>query len=155
MNRDDIIWLAGLLEGEGSFIFGGKTNRHKVRICLAMTDKDVVEKVALLFGTKCTEEKRNNKPEHYRQCWRTVIQGGKAVEVMKSILPWMGQRRSKRINDLIQRYEDRPIRHYEPKTNPDLIKELVNNGMSYRQIEILTGCGRTSVYRIVHGKNKS
>ena len=48
MNDDDdrsaaeIAWLAGLLEGEGSFMPGPPSNPRMPIICLAMNDADVM-----------------------------------------------------------------------------------------------------------------
>ena len=48
--RDDLMWLAGLLEGEGSFlmarnIVAGKVYRYP-KITVNMTDRDVIEHAA-------------------------------------------------------------------------------------------------------------
>lgn len=52
----DIDWLAGLLEGEGSFS-GGRGKRGSLSIDLVMTDQDVVEKVARLWAAKIRPRK--------------------------------------------------------------------------------------------------
>lgn len=49
MNHDDTIWLAGLLEGEGTFdLHRGKYPRVRV----GMTDRDVVGRAATLMDTR-------------------------------------------------------------------------------------------------------
>lgn len=50
MEKHEIIWLAGLLEGEGCFNY--RADRKQARISVEMTDQDVLERVAGLFGTK-------------------------------------------------------------------------------------------------------
>ena len=44
-----LYWLAGILEGEGSFMKGVPSNPNSPRIAIQMTDKDVLEKVAAIF----------------------------------------------------------------------------------------------------------
>ncbi len=50
----ELLWLAGILEGEGYFHLynnhasNGKTYQY-ARICLGMTDKDVIEKVCSMW----------------------------------------------------------------------------------------------------------
>jgi hypothetical protein len=51
LSKVDIAWLAGLLEGEGSFMRGKR--KDAPGISLAMTDRDVVERAAKLLRTKC------------------------------------------------------------------------------------------------------
>lgn len=52
ISNEDLHWLAGLLEGEGSFLKGPPSApRHPV-VALQMTDEDVVSRVAAMFGRK-------------------------------------------------------------------------------------------------------
>lgn len=94
-NRDDIIWLAGLLEGEGTF----DAHRGKYpRVRLAMTDRDVVGRAASLMDTKIrlSLHKAPAQPT-----WHAEISGQRAAEIMCEILPFMGTRRSGRIASVL------------------------------------------------------
>lgn len=90
-DRDDILWLAGLLEGEGSF--DSHRGRYP-RIRLAMTDRDIVGRAATLMDTtiRLTLHEAPSKPT-----WHTEVSGGRAAAIMEAILPHMGARRSQRI----------------------------------------------------------
>ncbi len=91
----DVIWLAGLLEGEGTFdIHRGKYPRVRV----GMTDRDVVGRVATLIGSKVTA--RYHKAP-YQATWHAEVTGDKAQAVMAAILPFMGTRRSGRIATIL------------------------------------------------------
>lgn len=52
----DVAWIAGLFEGEGTI--SHSYNRFKgtkqYRLVICMTDKDVVEKAALIWGARVT-----------------------------------------------------------------------------------------------------
>lgn len=109
MTEAELAWLAGLLEGEGSFLlaysrFNGKRYTY-ARISVQMADRDVIERVASLTKTKCkiftdkvraTEKIRASKPLH-----RAWVNGAAAVELMVQLRPWMGQRRQIRIDEVL------------------------------------------------------
>jgi len=94
-NPDDVIWLAGLLEGEGSFdLHRGKYPRVRV----GMTDRDVVGRAATLLGARV---RVSLKPPPYRATWHAEVTGWKAALVMRAILPHMGARRSGKIAEVL------------------------------------------------------
>lgn len=86
--RDDVIWLAGLLEGEGTF----DAHRGKYpRVRVGMTDRDVVGRAATLMGSRVTLRLLKAPAQ---ATWHAEISGAKAVAVMQAVLPHMGSRRS-------------------------------------------------------------
>lgn len=94
-DRDDLLWLAGLLEGEGSF--DAQRGRYP-RIRLAMTDRDVVGRAASLMDTSI---RLSLHPAPVKATWHAEIQGDRAARIMREILPHMGARRSQRIADVL------------------------------------------------------
>lgn len=58
----DLAWLIGILEGEGSFYANKKP--QPPRVSVNMTDKDIIEKVAKLFGNKQIYEKKKSQDHH-------------------------------------------------------------------------------------------
>lgn len=94
-DRDDLLWLAGLLEGEGSF----DAHRGKYpRVRLAMTDRDVVGRAASLMDTSL---RLALHPAPAKATWHSEVSGQKAAEIMRAILPHMGARRSQKIADVL------------------------------------------------------
>ena len=91
----DLVWLAGLLEGEGSF--DAHRGRYP-RIRLAMTDRDVVGRAASLMDTKI---RLSLHPAPASATWHSEVSGPRAAEIMRAILPHMGSRRSGRIADVL------------------------------------------------------
>lgn len=97
-DRDDVVWLSGLLEGEGTF----DLQRGKYpRVRLSMTDRDVVGRAATLFGSSI----RLTLKSHDKPTWHAERQGPAAVEIMRAILPWMGARRSQKIAEILATVE--------------------------------------------------
>ena len=99
--REEIIWLSALLEGEGTFVLmqcGQDRKYFTVKIGVQMCDRDVIEHAARLIGGivhTC------NPKGGYRPIHSTSIYGEKARWVMRQILPYMGERRSAKIRELL------------------------------------------------------
>lgn len=99
LQEKELYWLAGLLEGEGYFQTKKKTSPL---IALEMTDEDIMKRVCSLIGTSYCKPKVR-KPTH-KQSFKTTLKGAKAIDLMKQILPIMGERRAQRIRECIDSY---------------------------------------------------
>ena len=95
MSRDDLIWLAGLLEGEGCFDL--HRGRYP-RIRLGMKDRDVVGRAATLLGARV---RVTFHPAPKAAMWHTEISGAAALDLLTALLPHMGVRRSAKIAEII------------------------------------------------------
>jgi len=95
--ESELYWLAGLLEGEGSFVKGPPSNPRCPIVQLQMTDKDVIEHAARLFA-RCTTpwDRRSARPR--RRTYTTKIRGVAAVMVMRTLYQVMGSRRQRQID---------------------------------------------------------
>lgn len=104
LHREDAAWLAGLLDGEGCF----DAPRGNPRIRVKMSDLDVVLRAADVMGATTYPEATapGRKPLLVAQ-----ITGERAVVVMRSLLPWLGSRRSAKVTDLILAFEARHRRN--------------------------------------------
>jgi hypothetical protein len=101
MTDIEIAWLAGLLEGEGSFYHSWTCGNPYPRIYVCSTDKDVIEKVANLMNSKVHLRSERSLKLGWSTQWATSLQGRKATNIMKAILPYMGERRSSKIRSLL------------------------------------------------------
>lgn len=105
-------WLAGLLEGEGSF-FLQKTNvrgkyRYYPKITVVMTDLDIIERVSRIFGTSVYVMPASQmKQPHHKQQYRATLTGMRAAGIMVDIAPLMGQRRREKINQVLLDWESK------------------------------------------------
>jgi hypothetical protein len=110
-------WLAGLLEGEGSFIVTSKKRERAygtwqqitVRIQIAMIDRDVIGKVAALLGTGVWK-KAPSDPKYQMQ-YATHASGPRACAVMTSVRPYMGSRRREQIDHALLAFREAPKHH--------------------------------------------
>jgi hypothetical protein len=90
-DRDDLLWLAGLCEGEAAFdLHRGKYPRIRV----GMTDRDIVGRAATLLGARV---RCSYRPAPAQATWHAEISGAQAASVMTQLLPYMGSRRSGKI----------------------------------------------------------
>jgi hypothetical protein len=101
-NPIDVAWLAGLLEGEGSFFVQKRPDRRRdqARVYLAMTDEDVVRRAASLMGAPSVQ-RRVRREDHWKDQYVAVVTGSKATAVMRSILPHLGERRAARVREIL------------------------------------------------------
>ena len=109
-SEQEIAWLAGLLEGEGAFMLGKNWVNKKAYIypviVVSMTDKDVVDRVAAIFGntTYCSKPQES----HWKLLYSVSTSGSRAVVFLKKILPFMGERRRKKITEILDYWAKRP-----------------------------------------------
>ncbi len=131
MNSTTKHWLAGLLEGEGSFMAGPPSKPNLPIITVNMTDKDVIEKVAELFETKvCFLKRREQK---WKDNYSARVKGKKAVEMMKALKPLMGERRQQQIEKALASYNIQQRKLTEKEVIS--IRQLCSEGeMTQKQI---------------------
>lgn len=96
--QEDIAWVAGFLEGEGCF-FTSPTKSPGVKVL--STDRDVLAKYAALVGKQVKGPYADNRGHKDR--WEVNVYGLTAVKLMDYILPWMGERRQAKIEEVLHK----------------------------------------------------
>ena len=99
----DLYWLAGLLEGEGSFMHGPPSKPNSPIISVDMTDEDVIARVSEIFKRKYHPVKRRDKK--HKESYAVRLTGKKAVSLMMMLYPLMGNRRREKITAVLSRYD--------------------------------------------------
>lgn len=115
----EIAWAAGLLEGEGSFFT--KTNGHSPVMSCAMTDLDILQRVQKILGG--TISNYTLRKSHWKKSWVWRVSGDTAADGMKTILPYMGERRASKINEVLSHWYEYG-RPYQP------LQENLKNAMT-------------------------
>ncbi len=95
MSPAELHWLAGWLEGEGSFMAPPPSNPRCPRISAQARDKDVVCEAARLMQIKPGFEK--SRRPHWSSIWRVLLQGRRALTLMHALAPLLGERRGTQI----------------------------------------------------------
>ncbi len=107
IDTKDIIWLAGLLEGEGCFNMSGSRN-GSARISLNMTDKDVVERAASIMKAPL---RIRPKRENRKQVFSTELFSNRAAAWMMTLYPLMGMRRKQAIEDTLSIWKNQRFKN--------------------------------------------
>jgi len=98
MSKTEDAWAAGLFEGEGSV---GLNQGRYLYIQMATTDKDVLQRFAAWGSLTVTGPyKYTNNRKPY---WRVAVQGKLAYNAMERMLPYLGERRTTRYNEIRER----------------------------------------------------
>ncbi|WBB67738.1 LAGLIDADG family homing endonuclease [Micromonospora sp. WMMD812] len=108
MSMVELAWLAGLLEGEGTFCThytktrGRQEPQTRVRIAVQMTDEDVVRKVQSIVGLG-NVLKRKAQKDHHKDSFTWSVQAMDVVVALGTLLmPHMGERRRQQIETLLE-----------------------------------------------------
>lgn len=151
MNTNDKYWLAGWLEGEGSFMKGPPSRATSPLISAETTDRDIAERVAELFGI--TYIQTVNRPP-WKQSYRIQLRGEKGVNLMRKLYPLMGERRQGQITNALSTYmKPKNATTKLTQNDVDKIRERYKIGETITQIALdyPTVC-RRYVSDICHGK---
>jgi hypothetical protein len=101
----ELHWLAGLLEGEGSFMAGPPSSPRLPVISVNMNDEDVMLRLGRIFGRKIQMIRPRNP--RWQTSYQVRVQGGAAVRWMMLLRPLMGVRRQAQIARALASYAPR------------------------------------------------
>ena len=99
--KNKLLFLAGLFDGEGSFGVWGKGDGRKSFQCsVEMCDKDSVQKFADFFGGNVVKPKL--RKSHWTQTYKWKLSGGRAYECVEMMIEYMSQRRQEKYENVVQ-----------------------------------------------------
>ncbi len=111
MRDVDVAWFAGVFEGEGCFSI---ERNGATRLTVAMTDRDIIERIHSLFPTTQALTVVQPKPAKagygtpkLRYTWR-IGQPDEVRRITELILPYLGERRSARAREVLEHLASRP-----------------------------------------------
>ena len=102
MNLLELGWLCGVVEGEGSIMISFPKDRAcRVTVSVEMTDKDVIDKLQQVTGVGHVTTNKSRNPK-WKPTWSWRVQSKvDALELIKTIRPYMGVRRSEQIDKVL------------------------------------------------------
>jgi hypothetical protein len=127
----DAMWLAGLLEGEGSFgMSTSKHGWHRPRIALQMTDHDTVNKAAKLLGyVKANGPYHSPSSGNRKPVWAINATGAKGAEWMRILYPYLGRRRQAKVKEVLSQYEEWKRTAWKSRMDPENADRLNGPGL--------------------------
>src|SRR5690606_5096334 len=90
---------------------------------VTMTDQDVVERVANIFGTSAVFQRASKA--HWKSMYKATLRGENAALLMEKLYPLMGQRRQEQIKRALENYQHKPLYRGRYGTNGKLTIEDV------------------------------
>jgi hypothetical protein len=115
MDREQLAWLAGYLEGEGSFTARpntAKTGAYRFAVRVATTDLDVAQKAQRILGPDAKLYQMTHVPGIRKTAWTVNVARHLVVESLcLELLPFMGERRQSQIRTVLEALQKfRPTR---------------------------------------------
>lgn len=124
MTEPELLWVAGLLEGEGSFLISGKRyHRGQPKVSMGSVDRDVIDRIHALTGEVggVYEKTKRTKGGKRFFLW-SINRQDDAVALMKQLRPHMSSRRQGQIDECLAHYKTRPIGMNNPAVCPPGLK---------------------------------
>ena len=118
-----------------------------------MTDRDVVERVAVMWGVAVVPAAKRH--EHYKPTFSAKISGSRGADWMRRLRPLMGERRRGQIDIALDGWIS-PRRRLHPREETELVTAL-KRGERAPDIAARYGIKRESVYHVAwrHGYRAS
>lgn len=155
MDDSDFYWMAGLLEGEGSFLAPSPSRANMPRITCSSTDEDVIARLAGLLEQsyhKASQERARRNG--WKLAWAVELRGRKAVAMMQRLRPIMSKRRQAQIENALSSYD--PLRQSRrwriSSCQADQIRDEINAGLTPKSLALKYG---VSVWTIYDVKNRT
>jgi len=88
MLETEAVWLAGVLDSEGSVVWPRRQNLHSVRLAIVNNSKPFLDRVMEVTGTGKIRMKTRKNPRH-NISWTWDCYGENSRLVLQQILPWL------------------------------------------------------------------
>jgi len=106
----EFCWLAGWLEGEGSFLAPPPSDPGRPRISGGSCDVDVIDRVAACLAIRPSRAHSAKAVSRgWSPHWRVLRTGSGAAALMRALRPLMGKRRAEQIGAALKPLETRGI----------------------------------------------
>ena len=96
-------WLAGIVEGEGSFDMSGKG----LQVRVGMSDRDIIERIASALG-RSESVQTNHRGPNRKTMYVIAICGPDAVGLMMTLYTFLGMRRRNQIRAALAKWRSTP-----------------------------------------------
>ena len=148
LRLEDLHWIAGFLEGEGTFGRCGGT----IIVAASQVNKEPVDKLYNLLGGSVLYLERINQNPKWNNCYRWTIYGENAELLMKVIFPIMSIKIKNKISEILSWYASRPGRNFAKSGRKTCRKGLhlwtdKNTFINYRGIKTCRLCNNLAQER--------
>ena len=102
MLNDELAYLAGVFDGEGSFGIWSKGDgkNKQLRVSVEMSDGDIVLRFLTFFKAGAIYSREPKDPKHkLMYSWR-VVNKEKALDILRKMLPYFSRRRQYKFHEV-------------------------------------------------------
>jgi hypothetical protein len=149
IREPDLHWLAGLLEGEGTFLAGPPSAPRSPAVQVSMVDRDIIERAGALLDAAVTMVP--SRREGWRTAYCVRVRGARAVMWMQRLRPLMGTRRQVQIDRAIESHGPDPRRLLDDQRAAEALARLAS-GESVRQVAERFGTSIWCIYDLRLGR---
>ena len=91
VNRDDLIYTAGIIDGEGHIGLNHRNNKRQIKVVVGITntDKKLMKWLENIWGHKAYPHNNNRIVPNCKPLYQWVIQDSQAIEMIKAIRPYL------------------------------------------------------------------
>ena len=103
MPNDELGYLAGVFDGEGTFGIWSKGDgkTRQLRVCVDMTDGDTILRFLTFFKTGAIYSRVPKDPKHkLMYSWR-VTKIEIALDILRKMLPYLSKRRQSKFHEVV------------------------------------------------------
>jgi len=103
MPNDELGYLAGVFDGEGTFGIWSKGDgkTRQLRVCVDMTDGDTILRFLTFFKTGAIYSRVPKDPKHkLMYSWR-VTKKEIALDILRKMLPYLSKRRQSKFHEVV------------------------------------------------------
>ncbi len=143
IRQSDLHWLAGLLEGEGTFLSGPPSAPRSPALQVSMVDRDIIERAGELLSVAVTLSP--SRREGWGDAYCVRVRGARAVLWMERLRPLMGIRRQDQIDRAVASYGPDPRRLLDDQRAAEALARLAA-GESVRQVAERFGTSIWCIY---------
>lgn len=130
-NKENLIYLAGLMDGEGCICCinpSAEPNKCKLVLEIAITHQPTLQWVKLLFGGNVYKNVRSPRQNNL---WRWRLNAVEAVALLKEIIPYLKIKKEEAIEAVKyeKTFNNSPTRRWQriPQWALDMRKEIYHN----------------------------
>ena len=90
MKKDDLIYLAGIVDGEGcvSVSYGTKAGHQRIRLTISNTDRNLIDWLTSRIGG-CVSTYHNNNRGNRKVAYHWQVYSDRAFKLLTELLPYI------------------------------------------------------------------
>jgi transposase len=141
----EIAWIAGLLEGEGTF---GMSDRS-ICVKILMTDRDIIERAAALLRGHMYTRRAPKIDRPRRPAWVAQVKGPGAAGWMMTIYRLLGARRREQVRRAISKWREMRYVRVSPLVEREILEALKTAGITKTDVARRLHVSRDTVYNVL------